>query len=471
MYFFLLYFAALYQRKYQVSLNLSLVSYLFENKILLSDNILDFFQEIPLGFYLAFLSSLISIHFLKRKLIGIAIGLLGFSFCLFLLAPNETRELKNDFSVNKFSTANVDLSFLGNITKQTDVYIFLLEGVNESEFQKIQSPFSNGNYPIWKINQFFISTPHSSKSIFTLLTGILQLETSRPDLQGLSPDLFLPKKFQSWGYYTAFYSSQPLVIENLDQIAKDFFVRFEDKNSLKKRFATESEFSWGLDDEVLLSRVKEDLNIEKPIFTILSFSNTHSPYFVAKQNPFGIADNKNPYDRFQSALKYDIQIIEKIVGLIKKTRNRESLFVILSDHGESFGERNFHHHNYSLYNTEIRVPAIFLYSKEDKHQTFPSASLVDFKSSLLSLFGENLSDTNMQKNFFQQNYQIKMPLKAWNTDAYFGYIDRDIKMIFYKETNRLIKTNLDESEEEEVNDQKQKKLFLENFLKIKSFVP
>ncbi|MDZ4724910.1 MAG: sulfatase-like hydrolase/transferase [Leptospira sp.] len=357
--------------------------------------------------------------------------------------------------------------YIGKISKQTDVMIFLLEGVSESHFTSSVNNNFNKKYPNWKIENFFISMPHSSKSIYTLLTGKLQIHESRPKINDNDAKFSLPKHFQNWGYQTSFYTSQPLIIENLEQISETFFMERDDQISLSKKFPSFSSFSWGIDDAVLLDRITLDLNVNKPLFSILYFSNTHSPYFVSDRNSFLLGDKSDSFSRFKAALNYNFEIIEQIINLVKKERNRDTLFIIISDHGESFGERNFHHHNYSLYDSETKVPAIFIYNKDLKQRIFHSGAMKDFKLSLLSLFESN----NSNSNFFTLGYKLKLLLKSWNSDAYLGIIEDDKKLIFHKENNRLFELDLMEFNEKELTDNKDKFKFMDQYTKLLNQFP
>jgi glucan phosphoethanolaminetransferase (alkaline phosphatase superfamily) len=438
-----------YEKKFKVSISLSLADSFFENIFLLRDDYSDFLFTIPWGFFLIPILSFAAFISLQLKNLKVAFlsYVLLFLICILANAHDFSSKQMEVTRRKEIETNAHNFPYIGKLSKKTNVVVFLLEGVSDQSLDRNWSKSFHPNQPVWSIQNFFIPIPHSSMSILTYLTARIQTDRSRPDLSRIKKEDTIPGTFTSWGYQTAFISSQPFYIENIDQIANEFFQIKQDKNSLKEKYPNRySEFSWGIDDLVLYDFVNEELlESEKPLFLLLGFSNTHSPYFLSDQSEFSQEKNLSSYERYQKALKYNLIIIDKIIGTLQSNRGKDTLFVLVSDHGESFGERGYFHHNYSMFNSETKVPCYFLYSKANIHYTFQIGTSVDFKESLLSLF-----ETRSASNFFKEGYEALMPMKAWNVDSSLALLKGSYKWIYFPDSKKMIRTNLNESEEKEI---------------------
>ncbi|BDA78375.1 hypothetical protein LPTSP3_g13050 [Leptospira kobayashii] len=364
------------------------------------------------------------------------------------------------------SKPNIDFT-IPKLSKDTDIVVFFLEGVGKKDLNLNRSQNFSKKNPVWEVDHFYISVPHSSKSIFTALTGVTQIRETRPNLNPLHLSASLPKILERNGYETIFLFSQPSVFENIDEMAKRLFQIHYDKEKLKSKLNSRySEFSWGLDDRSLLDFVKKYLpDFERPMFLWVGFSNTHSPYFVSDSNPFPAENSSDPHSRFLSALQFNLSLVDEMINEITKKRGRDTLFILTSDHGESFGERGFFGHNYSVYNSETLVPFMIRYTKSNERKHFPVGSLSDFKTSLLALFDFPDVGIREEKNFFNKEYKIEHKFKSWNSDSYMGYLEGEKKWIYHSQSDRLFLTNWDETVETELMNRKDKSDFFKRFHK------
>jgi hypothetical protein len=339
-----------------------------------------------------------------------------------------------------------------------------LEGVSDSflNFPPEDSKIDKRN--IQKVENCFIPIPHSSKSIFTLLTGSIQLNTTRPKLNPQLIKNSLPKFFQTLGYQTNFIFTQSFAFENIDDIANNLFNKTIDSRALeawsKNKSLTYQTFAWGIDDTILIDYVDEYLlNTQDPIFTLIGFSNTHSPYFIPSTNPDHRKGKLNKLERYKSSIKRTETILVDLMNRFLQRRKKEPLFLILSDHGESFGERNFHNHNYSIYNQETKIPCIFIHSSFKNKLSIKSAGLKDIGTSIKNLISPNVAKSKLNIDIFSDQYLLKMPLKTWNSNNFIGLIEGDTKYILDKRRNQLFLMDLNEDNIKEQTSSKDFDLF------------
>ncbi|MCG9874870.1 MAG: LTA synthase family protein [Leptospiraceae bacterium] len=378
---------------------------------------------------------------------------------------DSTLNQKKTINNNKLNNDNyTKVSSNPYLFDKPDVIIFLLEGVSDSylDFPSKNSKIDKSN--IQKVENCFIPIPHSSKSIFTLLTGSIQLNTTRPNLNNQLIQNSLPNFFQSLGYQTNFIFTQSFAFENIDDIANKLFQNKIDSRALeawsKNKNLNYQTFAWGIDDTILIDYVDEYLlSTQEPIFTLIGFSNTHSPYFIPSTNPDHTKGKLNKLERYKSSIKRTETILVDLMNRFSQRRKKEPLFLILSDHGESFGERNFHNHNYSIYNQETKIPCIFIHSSFKNKLSIKSAGLMDIGFSIKNLITPNTDQSNLEKDIFSDKYSLRMPLKTWNSNTFIGLIEGDTKYILDKRRNQLFLMDLNENNPNEQTSSKEFDLF------------
>jgi arylsulfatase A-like enzyme len=116
----------------------------------------------------------------------------------------------------------------------------------------------------------------------------------------------------------------------------------------------------------------------RPFFAFLNFFDAHDPYitlapyrnkFARNDSPVdsrGDGSSQNPeepsggLDAYDGGIAYvDEYIGELFAQLKKRGLDENTVAVITSDHGESFGERGYFIHGNALFREEIHVPLIF----------------------------------------------------------------------------------------------------------------
>jgi hypothetical protein len=129
----------------------------------------------------------------------------------------------------------------------------------------------------------------------------------------------------------------------------------------------------------LLDFIDEDPS--RPVFAYLHTLEVHEygrPMFEEG------APNETPYDR---ALRYQDAALGELLDALEK-RGRETVLVLVSDHGESFGEYGIESgHGYSLRQNQLHVPLVF-HGPDwlPRGRVVAPASLVDVAPTLLELF-------------------------------------------------------------------------------------
>ncbi len=178
---------------------------------------------------------------------------------------------------------------------------------------------------------------------------------------------------------------------------------------------------------------------KKPFFLMAHYFDVHHPFFPEKIGMRSVPTSiKNRYAHYSNYVDLEKQIINSVLSgkrkLLSDERDflinnydreivlldqkigelfsflkenklyDESLIVILSDHGESFGEHNLMLHGLSLYEDNLRVPLIIKYPLSDQKK-----GTVDYPVSLAGLAPTLLSYTSIPTPDFMQGSLFSEP--------------------------------------------------------------
>ncbi|PJZ84702.1 sulfatase-like hydrolase/transferase [Leptospira harrisiae] len=450
-----------YQEVYQTEVTFEIVFYFLSHISLLYADIFNFLYQWQLWQWFAFA---IGFYFLfchnhKRLKIILIVGLL---FVVGLRYDSESKKNLIQTNENIFNPHTKIQNYLESIPGRPNLVLVLLEGVGRKHLLKTNSKYIN--FSVLQNSHFWIPMPHTSKSIFTWLTGEPQLTTTRITVNDSALHLNLPKQLQnSYGYQTFMIYTQSIYFEGMDLFFPKIFQSVWDKSYLEQRYGKlYPSFSWGMDDKVVLPALKQIVGSEKnPLFVLIGLSQTHSPYFVSKEDSRG--QWNSPILRYQTSLDEEICVFDAIISFWKENSSRETVLILSADHGESFGEEGAHAHNYSLYNQETDVPFLLYFIKSGKVYVPNVGSSVDFKTTILKLLETHEGKTNIisENHFFQPNYQPNLFLKTWNSEIQKSWIFKVKKYIYHSDRDHLLQMDWSEKQRVIVTDPKLKRNIIE----------
>ncbi|MCP5501450.1 MAG: sulfatase-like hydrolase/transferase [Leptospiraceae bacterium] len=361
-------------------------------------------------------------------------------FYLLYLPRTPAREVKHR---EYASDSNVSIPF--EISKKYNILLFLLEGVSEKSFRE-----SKGNLFVdWvRAEHFFIPIPHSTSSIYSLLTGRISEWKTKPEYKKYYRQYNFIKLYKQDGYNTRFIFSGKKRFENLDKMLSYFEIAVYDEAYIRKQLSKEYKtFTWGIEDKALLDCSEHFYKRTKePFLHILYFTNTHSPYFNPEPDRFYRRDNSKDKDRYLNIIEYDIKLIQEIIRLTESYYPQKTIYLILSDHGESFGEQGFYKHGFSLFNSEIKVPFYLKYPENKTHTNFHSGTILDVFPTLLSIQKKTIYFQQEGRSLYDKNYSLKLKLHSWGSKDYSGIIENSKKIIYHDLSGKKWETDLDETE-------------------------
>ncbi|WP_087502609.1 LTA synthase family protein [Pseudomonas sp. SID14000] len=264
----------------------------------------------------------------------------------------------------------------------------------------------------------YVSVPHSSKGYHAILTGL----HAYPDIE----------------IKEAMYLLQPSVIhelknrKNMEAVAfSSLYLQFENMEGFLKSVGVSNAYavsgithaenrsqhasSFGESDEQLFSSsisYLEKIKKNGKGFIALYFpSAAHYPYQCSQGPPL-----LSELEKYEDCIaRTDSVLAEMLTSFDKQGLLDSTLFVLVGDHGESFGEHGLFIHNASMHEEEVTVPLIF-WTKEKSlpkpatttsHQIDIAPTVADFfgvTESPLSVQGISLLREHGKRTFFMSTF-------------------------------------------------------------------
>ncbi|WP_167492156.1 sulfatase-like hydrolase/transferase [Leptospira koniambonensis] len=298
-----------------------------------------------------------------------------------------------------------------------------------------------------EIEYFFVPVPHSSNSLFSLFTGNYSDSRREPNSEDIKSAKPITAEFERAGYKIRFLFSGPGYFENIRRMMEDWRIYFYDRNYFRSNAKKDyKEFQWGLEDSVLVDFASDFSKLDvSPYLYILYFTNTHSPYFNPLPEKFHKFEEDSDYGRYLNSLENELHLIDSFVRKNEDRTPNQTIYLLLSDHGESFGKFGVYKHGFSIRNEEVRVPFLY-YSPGLLMSSAEKGGIHDVFPSLLELLDFGSYDEKDGTSFFNSNYEFQMPLYSWGPKNSRGILYKDKKYFLEENGGDLIESDLGESE-------------------------
>ncbi|MBN2183135.1 MAG: LTA synthase family protein [Sedimentisphaerales bacterium] len=279
------------------------------------------------------------------------------------------------------------------------------------------------------------SLTHTTKALFALLTG--RYPSSSHDIAEAVP---VNKPYASiatildegLGYRTAFFQSakgdfecRPGLVYNLG------FQKFWSRDDLVDQDSFVGYL--GCDEFSLLEPVSEWIKSDdRPFFLAIMCSVTHDPYEVPEW--FGMPA-KEPIDRYKQTISYTDDFLAALdVEIAKLNLSDKTIFCIVGDHGEGFGEHEQLGHERISYDEVLRVPFCLRapYLIDPNSIIDSKVSSVDVTPTLLGLLGFDVrkgrfDGVNVLKPIAADR---KVYFSGWMREGPAGYVQNNRKYAF-----------------------------------------
>jgi hypothetical protein len=199
--------------------------------------------------------------------------------------------------------------------------------------------------------------PESIKGLFSILCSIYPAFDLPVDRYADVPCRSIASTLSARGYRTALFHSGRFGYLGMDAVIRNHgFGLLADAGDI----GGHHESSFGVDDRSTVARLLDWVDRVPPgqrfFVTYLPIAG-HHPYDVPEPGPF---PERDEFGRYRNALQYGDAVLGSLVrGLRARGLEEKTLWIVLGDHGEAFGQHdgNFGH-TFQLYEENVRVPLV-----------------------------------------------------------------------------------------------------------------
>jgi len=356
---------------------------------------------------------------------------------------NSIRLIDSDFTQKTSGLKNLTL----NQVKDWNIVIFVLESVGyDYIFQKT----TNGNLAMPNLKNLstkglWFSNNYSGGNIsalgqFSLLTGLYP--NPIPTRFEFQKNLHLPT-VANWAgkNYDSFLVSPSNDLFFSMGINKTFS-QYANAKSINPRrqklifnmFLPELEGLKYFQDRILKA--------SKPFLAVYWTNATHFPYY----NYSSLQDlqSLSLFSQYIRNLQLVDHEIQSIYDLLKNNKLIENtIFIVVGDHGESFGQHNHWAHGQTLYQEEIKVPLLIIAPNLFKPAVIKSVkSSIDILPTLLDAMKRNFGENLQGESIFSKNNTRKYVFVYGDQDDIAMIDNNSMKTIMSFNNNSCVRFNL-----------------------------
>jgi lipoteichoic acid synthase len=311
--------------------------------------------------------------------------------------------------------------------------------------------------------------PHTSKALVAMECGVappldIMNAEAEPDV---IPAQCLADLLREKGYNTAFFQSATEEWERRRMLVENFgYEDFFPVDSMDTAGFEPANY-FGYEDDIMLepSRKWLQANSDEPFLATYLTVTPHHDYTVPDRYGKKEFVKDEELNNYLNTLRYQDFFLKNLFDQYKKMGLYEdTIFVILGDHGEGFGEHGFRQHDNTIYNEGIRIPLIVHdpHRFENGRQIETPVNQFDVLPTVTDLLGYGITG-----GIYPGSSMLSLPedrhlmLSCYQENRCLANINGDEKYIYYygNRQEEFFDLSKDPHEKENIADQQpQKKL-------------
>jgi len=323
----------------------------------------------------------------------------------------------------------------------------------------------------------YVSVPYSSKANVATNCGIFPHPVQVS--YGLAPEAnpggiparCLPDLLKDQGYSTAYFYAGSKNFEDFGSLINNFgydqLYSYESMGAQDFQRMRDLGLSGKSGDEVILKPSEEWLTQQKesgkPLLATYFTAATHYPYMVPdgyKEEKFAEDEDLNRYlnaIRLQDTFLKDLFYQYKDLGLYDNT-----VFVILGDHGEAFGEHGLYTHGNTPHEEALRIPMLIHDPKrfENGARVEAPVSQLDVLPTIADLLGYKIDGGAYQGSSLLRSLPEDRSLhfSCWGAESCLASLEGTEKYIYFydNQPDQLFDISEDPLERKNLAGQRQK---------------
>lgn len=360
------------------------------------------------------------------------------------LLPREIEQ--GQVSALSYSTAEAELVPKPG-TKPRNVVLILLESTRASATTPYNPDLPTTPYlqelsqQSLLAEQAYVVTPHTSKAVLTTGCGVdpfLGVDIMEASQTGI-PHRCMARLFSDAGYATAFFQSATQRFEHRPNLVQNMgFEEFYPLETFDKKGFDKVNY-FGVEDDIM---VKPSIDWAKkqegkPFFMTYLTLTPHHDYLAPRRYGRHQYDTGNEeFNRYLNSVHYVDNFVKNVIEEFKKNGLYEdTVFAVLGDHGEGFGEHKRYQHDKVIYQEGLTIPFI-VHDPQDptaKRITHPVNQL-DLMPTLLELSRHQLVHGTLPGlSLVSQEVPPDRPLKSycWSRNTCMALVRGKQKYIYF----------------------------------------
>jgi lipoteichoic acid synthase len=320
------------------------------------------------------------------------------------------------------------------------------------------------------------SVPYTSKSSVAVNCGIfphpVQLSYGlAPEASpGGIPAKCLPDLLKDQGYGTAYFTTSEKSFEDFGDLVNNFgYEELYSYESMDKQDYSRLRSEGLSGDEAMLEPSEEWLTEQKesgnPFLAAYLTAVTHYPYLVPdsyEQENFAEDEDLN---RYLNAIRLQDMFLESLFDQYKDLGLYEdTVFVIVADHGEGFGEHGLYTHGNVPYEEGLKIPLIVHDPKrfESGARVRAPVGQLDVLPTIAELLGYEIEGGAYQGNSFLGSLSEDRPLtfSCWSAEQCLASLEGTEKYIYHYDNrpDELFDLSEDPLEQENLANERQEEV-------------
>ncbi len=218
-----------------------------------------------------------------------------------------------------------------------------------------------------RVDTAYTTIPHTTKALVAVHCGLYPKITPYFDeaAPGAIPTDCLARILKRHGWATGYFMASESVFERNRELVQEFgfdtLVAKEelDKTGDAKGFEEVNYF--GYEDLALIRPAMRWVDAHKgnPTFQAFLTLTSHHPYIVPKNWKTQTFSTDSKVNDYLNALHYQDEFLRQLYEAYEKRGlNDRTVWVLIGDHGEGFGEHGKFQHDSALYEEMLRVPMV-----------------------------------------------------------------------------------------------------------------
>ena len=213
------------------------------------------------------------------------------------------------------------------------------------------------------VDHIYAVVPHTTKALISILCGSYPYpeEEVKEAIPGILPRRGLAHLLRKEGYATAFFQTANNYEGRRQVVANMGFEEFKGVFDMPAEGFSDTNY-FGKEEGMMLGPSLDwaDARRGQPFFLTYLTLCTHHNYETPRTWPtidFGVKNST--LNQYLNAVRYTDEFIKEVLeGFEKRGLAENTLFIIVGDHGEAFGEHGEKGHNLTLYEEGIRTLSV-----------------------------------------------------------------------------------------------------------------